>query len=120
MLRGLTGNKLHEAFAFLRHCQTIGLRQPSQGLDCQGSTIASSLDVPRGLDDTVDQNGARKDHVAVGVIDDAGAVVMADQYVVVLRQEPRWGGRIRIWQRPIRNVEEFAATLVLKRSQLRA
>src|SRR5207253_11457812 len=61
-----------------------------------------------------------KDDVAIGVIDDASAVVVREEQVVELGEETRWSGRVRVGEGSIADIEQLTTALVPKHSQLGA
>src|SRR5437870_8937698 len=85
--RCFAGGELQQPLALLGHRDPVGLCQTLQRFDRQRRGIACSLDRPGGLDEAVDQQRAGKGDVPVGVVDDAGAVLVTNQKVVVLGQE---------------------------------
>src|SRR5947209_298717 len=74
-LAGVAGGKGQQSLAFLRHGDPVGLRQTAQWRNRQHGRVPSTLDRPGAVHKPVDQKCAGKDDVAIGVIDDASAVV---------------------------------------------
>ena len=81
---------------------------------------------PRRAHEAVDQHGAvhravaGEEHRAVLVGSEPGSVGVREQHVVVLGEEARRSGRVRIGAGRIGEIEELAAALVAERAELRA
>ncbi len=100
----------------------LGSRDRAERRDDEHGRVLRALDTPRGGDRAVDQHHqaaeVANDALPVLVGEDAGAVIVRDEDVVELGQEPRRRRRVRIGQRAVRHVEELAAALVAERAEL--
>src|SRR5438067_5011663 len=116
----IAGDDGHQPLALFGHRASLGPGQPAQGLDRQRRGVAGALDRPGALYEAVDQKSAPENRVSVGMIDHTSPVIVTDQDVVVFREEARWRRRLRVGEGTIRDIEQLAAPLVLKRPQFRA
>src|SRR5215212_4269936 len=117
----------HEAqqpLSFLGQGIAIVLRQRSERLDLKGSLSSSPLFLPRSIQKAVDEHGAavptatgRQGHAAV-IGDDAGAVGVGEQYVVILWQKAGWGGGFGVGQWRAWHVEQLLPVFVTERAQV--
>src|SRR5438270_11300899 len=64
------------------------LKRPKRR-DHQPRRIGLLADRPRSADDAIEQEGSARHYIAMFEGDDAGPILMAEQDVVELRQEPR-------------------------------
>src|SRR6185295_4684062 len=100
------------------------LRYFPEGLQRQRRQLGLRIDAPRSGDEAIDREAAKDDEVLLDELatmlirDDAGAVVMRERDVVVLRQEAHWRRRVFVRPRCLGKVEELAFPFVAERHEL--
>lgn len=106
-----------QPLTFIRQAGTICLAERPERRDDEGRGVPLSLDRPDARDEPVDQERAVDNHVAMLEGDYPGSIVVAEDQVVVFRQESRRGRPVGIGEGTIDYIEQLAAALVPEGAQ---
>src|SRR5581483_2964014 len=120
----LIGSPMKEALSFPEQVLANVVRQGLKRLDQQLCLGCAALDLPDSTHKTINQKSRKyhrvawEDKWAIGVSNDALAVIMGKDKVVKIWQEAYRRGHIRWWQWSTWHIEEFSSLLVSEGHQL--
>jgi len=104
------------------HGVTVACGEVRQFGDAERRNIAVPRYLPCSRHPAVDEQESRSGDAepAIGVVDDARAVVEAKHGVVERGQESRWHRNVGWREQPVRGVEQFASAPITECTQPRA